>query len=470
MLTFRRVIKSAALFSLAIGTVGCVQYQAKPLDSAPAANSLALPDSSSLRVSAGSIRHPVLAPVTLDFKRGLSPDEAGVLAVLVNPELRAERDQRSAAAAQLLQAGLLPNPQLSANADLPLGADHADSFTAYGIGADWEVTSLITLDAKKRAAAANSAAIELDIAWKEWQIAETAKLAAYDVLALEAQLAAAKEVDEQFAQNLSVVRGAFDRHDKTLLDLSAAEASWQDSRGVVLSQTKELRHQRQVLNRALGVPPATEIKLRDEPLPAATKPPAMDELLPNLSDRRLDLLALKRGYESQEESVRAAVLGQFPKINLGFNGARDTGNVKTIGFGVGIDIPIFDRNQGAIATEQATRQKLFDEYNERVFTARADIAEALDGIAAVNDQIVAAEAALPALERLVKTYQAALQNGNADVLTAYTARTTLAQKQIEILKLRQELTQNWIALEIASGQFISHQSPARGATTQETQR
>ena len=34
-----------------------------------------------------------------------------------------------------------------------------------------------------------------------------------------------------------------------------------------------------------------------------------------------------------------------------------------------IDIPLFDRSQGIIATESATREKLFDEYVTRVFQA-----------------------------------------------------------------------------------------------------
>ena len=87
--------------------------------------------------------------------------------------------------------------------------------------------------------------------------------------------------------------------------------------------------------------------------------------------------------------LRAAILAQFPKLNLGFNAARDTSAIRTIGLGVTIDIPIFDRNQGAIATETATRQKLFDEFAARVFTARSDIATAAEDIEATNKQLAA---------------------------------------------------------------------------------
>ena len=59
--------------------------------------------------------------------------------------------------------------------------------------------------------------------------------------------------------------------------------------------------------------------------------------------------------------MRAAVLAQFPRVNIGFSQLRDTTNVVTSGFGVTIDLPVFDRNQGHIAIERATRKQLFDE-------------------------------------------------------------------------------------------------------------
>ena len=52
-----------------------------------------------------------------------------------------------------------------------------------------------------------------------------------------------------------------------------------------------------------------------------------------------------------------------------------------------IDIPLFDRNQGVIAQETATRQKLFDEYVNRLFEARSDVATAVTEIKGTNAQI-----------------------------------------------------------------------------------
>ena len=64
-------------------------------------------------------------------------------------------------------------------------------------------------------------------------------------------------------------------------------------------------------------------------------------------------LELQRGYAAGELRYRAAVLAQFPSFNLGFTRASDTGNIHTAGLGVSLSLPIFNRNRGPIAIEQA---------------------------------------------------------------------------------------------------------------------
>ncbi|MEO6787778.1 MAG: TolC family protein, partial [Chthoniobacteraceae bacterium] len=189
-------------------------------------------------------------------------------------------------------------------------------------------------------------------------------------------------------------------------------------------------------------------------LPSSLHPPSEAELLAGLEERRLDLLALREASASQDATVRAAVLAQFPKITLGFARMNDTSNVHTTGLAITMDFPIFDRNQGVVAAERATRQRLLDEYNNRLFEARSDIATALSDIASLNRQIAAADEALPLLDRLVSTAEKAVEEGNADVLGYYAARSNLLQKRIQVLKLKEQLVDSRTALEIASGRYL----------------
>jgi len=189
-------------------------------------------------------------------------------------------------------------------------------------------------------------------------------------------------------------------------------------------------------------------------LPTHLDPPDERDLLANIESRRLDLLGLRKGYESQDAIVRAAILAQFPKMSAAFVRASDTTNVHTDGFNITIDVPIFDRNQGAIATERATRQRLLDEYNQRLFEARSDIAVAIADIRALDRQVAAAQEALPMLERLVDSAEKAREQGNADVLSYYTARNNLLQKRIQLIKLQEQLLEANTALETASGRYL----------------
>jgi outer membrane protein TolC len=390
-----------------------------------------------------------------DDRDGLSPEEAAILAVVVNPTLRSVRDQRGMATAQLLQAGILPNPQLSWSLDVPTAGTTLGTVNGFGLGLNWEVTSLLARGAKITAAQARAASVDLDVAWQEWQVAQAAKLQTLRVMSLTMQVTVARETENELQENLTAVTRAVTQGDMTAIDLAAAEAAFQQARLARLALEQEQQKQRLVLNQALGLPADAPVRLQANILPPRWPVvPSQSQAIDGLEDRRLDLLALKLGYESQEDTLRAAIFTQFPKIALGFTQARDTGNVGTSGVGVTIDLPLFDRNQGQIALERATRQQLFDEYLARLFTARANVAQALADMAAVSRQITAAEAALPKLEHLMQIYQTAMLEGNADILSYYAARNTLATQRIDLLKLKQSLVELGIALEIAAGQYF----------------
>jgi outer membrane protein TolC len=375
--------------------------------------------------------------------------------VLANPSLRAVRDERGLAASQLLQAGILPNPQVSFGEQYPYGGAIDGAVTASNIGLSWDVTQLISRDAKVRAGRANADSVDLSIAWQEWQIAQAAKTAVYDVVSLEAQFALAQDLDEHEAQNLSFLRDAVNRHDKTMLELTAAQDASLDAHAAVLEVQRDLDHQRLMLNKTLGLAPDARVQLNPNiALPDHIDVLPAERILAGLEDRRLDLVALKLGYQNQEQTLRAAVLEQFPKINIGFSRERDNTNVQSLGFAVTVDLPIFDRNQGVIAVETATRQKLFDEYLDRVFEARFDVYAAIDDLNAISRQIVAEEAAVPS-QQIIDSYRDAMDQRSIDALSYYAVISSSTQKQLEVLKLRQQLMDNQIALELAAGEYLS---------------
>jgi len=408
-----------------------------------------------LRIPASRFSNSSLEQLPIDLRTGIGPDDAAAIALYSNPALRSIRDRRGLASAQLIQAGILPNPVVSYSRDYVTGGNTAGTVTAYNFTAAWEFSALIPFLPKQTAARKNYRSVDLDVAWDEWQIAVNARTAVYRVLGLNAQLVQAVEATEGLQQSTDAMRKAVDAHEKTVLELAAVESASQDSRATMLALEQEFHKQGLGLNKILGVEAEVKVALRAGlSLPTRLAPPEQHELADDLQSRRLDLLGLQQGLESQDATVRAAILAQFPKMSAGFVKASDTTNVHTTGFIVAVDVPIFDRNQGVIATERATRQRLRDEYTQRAFEARSDIAVALADIRSLDRQITAAQEALPLLEKLVSSAQAATEQRNADVLSYYTARSNLLQKRVQLIKLQEQLLEAHTALEIASGRYL----------------
>jgi outer membrane protein TolC len=438
------------------GLSGCIEYQPQPLDPNEINASLTPPDSETLNIDAAQLHHPILKPLDFDLADGLSPDEAAVFAVLANPALRAARDRRLVADAQLLQAGILPNPQLTASLDQPFAGSTEGTVTGWGLGVEYDIGALITRKAEIAAARAEADSVALDIAWQEWQAAEAAKLHTVRLIWLQQQLEVTKAAAAESQDRVEKLKSDVENGLITRVELQAAQTQQREFQIVALEALQAVDEERLALNEAIGLPPTAAPAIQNGP-GAVTIP--TNEVDGDLESHRLDLLALRMGYQSQEEKLRAAVLSQFPKITVAVNAARDTSNVISIGPAITIEIPLFDRGEGRIAVEKATRQQLYDEYASRLFEARADVAKLRSQLGTAALAIRAAEEYVASLETLEHTFRAAVQNGASDILNLYEVQNTLARAKLDSIKHRQEQAELVIGLEVATGQIAARATP-----------
>jgi outer membrane protein TolC len=152
-------------------------------------------------------------------------------------------------------------------------------------------------------------------------------------------------------------------------ELEARRIAAADARDRALTTAREAEATRLQLNRILGLNPSEALSLADPDVPSAWKPPSADELFVTARTRRLDLRALEQGYASQEASLHRAVLGQYPRLGITLNRARDTSAVNTFGPAVTLDLPLWNRNRGGIALASADRDRR--RVQRRDCTARA---------------------------------------------------------------------------------------------------
>ena len=181
------------------------------------------------------------------------------------------------------------------------------------------------------------------------------------------------------------------------------------------------------------------------------QPPDPEALFEAARGARLDLQAFAAGYDSQEATLHRAVLGQYPRLSITLNRARDTSNVHTFGPAVALDLPIWNRNRGAIAVAEATRTRLRSEFAARLHQTRADIA-ALVATLERNEQARAAAAAeLPEIESIAERFDAAARRGDVTVSLAEAALASAVDKRLAFQSLDQACAEERVALALAIG-------------------
>jgi outer membrane protein TolC len=387
--------------------------------------------------------------VVLNDRDGLSPDEAAVFAVDQNARLRAARAERGIARAELIEAGILPNPRVEGSVDFPVAGKDAQVL-GYGAGISWNVTPLLSRGARVSAAEENLSSTDLEIAWQEWQVAQAARLHAVRGIYLKRRLRLAQELEQQAERRLEALREARRTNAVTELEVTNAERALAEARVTSLEVERSLAAERIDLNTTLGIGPTREVLLDDSFKPRGTFPSA-NRLLEDVSRRRLDLVGLQHAYRSHDEALRAATLAQFPPLEVGIRGGRDVDRVVSAGVTVSFDIPFFDRNQAAVARERALRTQVESEYAVRLLEARADVLRAINEITVVRKQLIAARAASDASANLAEQARVASLNGGLSPLVAADLLEQSYAGRLRLLEIEQTLAELEIALSIAAG-------------------
>jgi outer membrane protein TolC len=435
---------------------GCQSYVARPLTREALDDALVIPPLDVLASRVHTPPHPLLPALMVDASDGIDPTEAACLAVVLNPTLRAERARRGLVAAQLIQAGLLPNPQLSLSLDRPIAGATDGTVTAYGLGVGWDVGALVEHQSVVAAARAEDRAAALDLLWQEWQFACAARLAVSQAAWQQAVCRTLSGAVDEARVALEDLRGALASGNTTSLEVDAAEATLHSQ----IAQLRAAERSREVAmldaRRAIGFAPDAAITLAStDALVPLRDLPSLAEAFGDARETRIDLAALRAGYDAQEERVRAAVLAQFPRLNIGLNAARDTGDVRTLGVGVAIDLPIFDRAQGRIATERATRDQLFAEYTVREFALRADLAAILAELDRIDPEIEAQATYVRTVDTLLTTLRADEERQLVDIISVEQLRVAVVNARIELLTLRQRQAELGIAFETVAGHLVT---------------
>lgn len=427
---------------------GCATYRSQSLSGSDIESTLRSPDRAALVREAAQLSHPRLHPVALDFSRALTPEQVAVIAVLMNPDLRALRAQQGVAKAQVFAAGLLPDPQFTAGIDKPLAP--AGFFSAVSGALGFDVGAIGVRGADRAVAIEAERQVRLDVVWQEWLTAGQARTLAERMQRLDRLVALAAEARHLADRALTRALRAAERRDLRADELQARRISASDATDRALGAERDFAAARLDLNRVLGLPPDEALAVRVAGgSPAA--PFDADELFAAARTQRLDLQSLAAGFESQNAAVHRAVLGQFPRLSVTLTRARDTSKVQTFGPAVTLDLPLWNRNRGAIRVTEADRDRLREEYVARLHATRAEIAALVSGLRIAVEQRDRLLEQLPGLRAISANYARATARDDVSGTVADGVRATLLDKEIQLETLRLQIAEQLVGLELAVG-------------------
>ncbi|QBB69554.1 TolC family protein [Pseudolysobacter antarcticus] len=444
-----RRLLCAALLACSVMT-GCARYVDKPID-AHASSLLAPLDPQ--QISADTKAHPsTLLPVLdIDPTGPWNDMQIGLIAVLTNPGLKAARAQGGIAEAQVFAAGLLPDLQIGISADHP---DSVGVVNAYGISAGFDIAALLLHSATRAKAKAAAAEVQKNIAWQEWTVANQARLLARRLPFLQQQQALATDAENTAQNLLGLTTQNVDAGNAKLDDLALRRVALLDTTERAHTLARDIETTRLSLNQTLGATP-------EQRLPFAAKSIARDfstldanSLFETARSERLDLRALRDGYQSQQAETRHAILAQYPMPVLTLNRARDTTPIYSKGASVALTLPLWNRNRGAIAVAEATREQLRIEYESRLHETRAEIATQLTELQRIATQSELLRQQLQQMQPEIQALNNAVQRGDVALVTYETARAAHLDKQIAALALAQAAAEGEVTLELTVGVLL----------------
>lgn len=161
---------------------------------------------------------------------------------------------------------------------------------------------------------------------------------------------------------------------------------------------------------------------------------------------------LRARYEQAEVELRLEYARRRPGVTLRPSGSGDPGERKSIlGLSIGIEIPIFDRNQQGIAEALGRREEIRTRYETALNLALADLEEAGARLAPLADARAAAGEASATAERNLARAESGIEAGILGAAERFEATREARYVRAVALDARLAEILGWIDLEAAVG-------------------
>jgi outer membrane protein, heavy metal efflux system len=380
----------------------------------------------------------------------LSLDEAVSLAVRAHPTVRAKEFERQAVAANEITAGLRPNPTANFLAEQFGGASDA-SRTQYTLS----VGQLIELGGKRQRridsaqAATRVTGHELDDVRR--QIIFQVKKSFTDALAGRESVALAEQNLQGLDELERIQRFRAERGDISELELLRIQVQRFAFERDAADARQALRAAKIALRAAAGPDRiAEEFDLVGE-LAVTDIAPTQSDLYRRALANRPDLRAAEAASEKATADIRLARANAWWDVTPQVEYQR-IGPDNTIGFGIGLPIRIFDRNQGEIARTRAEAQRVEAAREAVAIQALSEVDTALVALRTAQQKLtVLRDTYLPKAKQARDTTEFAYRRGGVSLLDYLDAQRTYRDTAAEYLRTLGSYWTSFYHLETAVG-------------------
>ena len=335
----------------------------------------------------------------------LSAPDALRIALMRNPRLRAEYSRLGIASAEVLQAGRLSNPTLSASVLFPNVAGEANQV---GFGIAQNFIDLLMLPSRSRLAQGEFERAKAQAGAAVMDLTREVESAWYRLIGAQ-QLAAMREsVATAAASSAALAQRFYDAGNITDLNLSMEKAAAAQAELNAVSTQAKAVMARSELNVLMGLPVSeTHWSVSDRlPLPVAKE----DDLLAlqTLADhQRLDLAAARQEVALLRDALDVTKSYSFVgSAEVGVMTERETDRSRITGPTLSLQLPIFNQNQSGVlralsSLEQAEAdlKSLEIETGNSVALAHAKVLTSRKAVELFRDKLV------PLRERVVERTQ-----------------------------------------------------------------
>lgn len=365
----------------------------------------------------------------------LTVDTAVRLALLHNRSLQAVYQELGVAQAELVQAGLLPNPMLSANVRFGLGP----SGTGAELGLVQELISILQIPLKKRVAAANLERAKAEVAGAVLDLALDVKASFYGLQAALQMLELRRSVADATGFARLVAERQHEAGNISDLELRTEQALHEESKVELSIAEAAVLEDRETLNSVLGLWGGQTTWSIGARLPSLPQNGLNAKGLESRAvTQRLDLVVARTQGLSQVAQLRLnRFYGLIPSASAGAASEREVEGGWSLGPSIDIPVPIFDQNQALIASTAARLRASEERVAALAVEIRADVRRARVRLEAARQRAAYYEQVLLPLENEVveetQRHYNAMQVGPIQLVQAKRDQIDVGRRYIETL-------------------------------------